>query len=476
MKRTMLVLAATALLGGVFSALAPAAAQEPPPQTGFEERAGASWTTHEEELSFLAEVDERSARVEMQVVGTTLQGRPLHLVRVGHPAPRGREAAQGEPTTSFVCTQHGNEPAGREACLQALRDLAFTEDPELVALLSSQTFLFMPTANPDGREGNSRGNSQGVDINRDHMALETNEAKAIGAVVRDWTPDLSMDMHEYGPGTPVVYDDDILYLWPRNLNVEGLVHRHARSLAEDHIRPCSEEGGYSADEYGLDKAGDTEVRQTAGDHNEGIMRNAMGLRHSLGILIESAVSSSQGDLVGETLSADANRLRRVGSQRHVIDCAVEWMAAHGPTVMEATTAAPLRKEGEGVAQNVPMYFGGADNQPPTDAETVYPPVCAYDLTPAEHAQHAETLELHGIETVELESGAVRVPMGQAAEPVIPLLLDARGPRRIVSATRVFAPPLDPACSLPTESGGGGVPAAMAGTAALVGIGSRLRRR
>jgi hypothetical protein len=484
MRRTRMAVAA-AVVGAAVALpmmMPPLAAQEPPPQTGFEQSNGASWTTHAQELSFLATVDERSDRVEMSTVGTTRQGRPIHLVRVGHPAPRDLAAAQTQPTTLFVCTQHGNEPAGREACLQAIRDLAFTTDPVLVSLLSSQTFLFIPTANPDGRAANTRGNSQGVDVNRDHMGLATNEAKAIAEVVRDWTPDLSVDLHEYGPSEPVLYDDEVLYLWPRNLNVERRVHELARSFSLDHIEPCSENAGYTADVYGMRKVGDVEVGQTAGDHDEGIMRNAMGLRHSLGILIETAVSADATNNLGEEVaSSAANQRRRVGSHRHVITCSLEWMRANGATVMAATTTAPLRKQGEGAAQNVPIYFGGADNQAPTAAQTVYPPVCAYALTPTQATQASTTLDLHGIQRFPEKDGTVRVPMGQPAEPVIPLLLDARGQRRILSAARVEAPPLDRRCSPPPPDeeedangmAAGGIPIALAGLALA---GARLRRR
>lgn len=478
MKRTMLVLGAAALLGGAFSALSPAGAQEPPPQTGFEEREGASWTTHEEELAFLAEVDERSARVEMAAIGQTIQQRPMHLVRVGAPAPATREEALARPTTVFVCSQHGNEPAGREACLQALRDLAFTDDPGLVQLLSEQAFLFVPTANPDGRANNTRGNAQGTDINRDHLGLRTPEARAIAAVVGDWEPDLSIDLHEYGPSVPVLYDDEILFLWPRNLNVEKGIHDLAEEFAREKIEPCSEEAGYSADEYGIYAAGDVDVTQTAGGSDEGIMRNAMGLRHSLGILIESAVSADVTNNLGEeALSSAANQRRRVASQSRVIDCTLEWVEERGQDMMEVTATAPLRKQGEGMAQNVPVYFGGADNEPPSGNEEVYPPMCAYDLSPADLADAEQAMALHGIEAFEQESGTFRVPMGQSAEPLIPLLLDGRGDRNIVSATAVAAPPLDATCSPPKdEAGGAGVPLAMAGTAAVAGIGSRLRRR
>lgn len=450
MKSALRLLAVAAM--GVAALAAPLAyAQEPPPQTGFEQRNGASWTTHDEELTFLAEVDARSERATVEVIGETALGRPLHLVRVGHPVPHSQEASLSQPTTMIVCTQHGNEPAGREACLKTIRDLAFTTDPALVELLSTQTFLFVPTANPDGRAANTRGNSRGTDINRDHLPLRTEEAQIIARVVRDWKPDLSMDLHEYGPGTPLLYDDEVLYLWPRNLNVDKQIHDMARSFAVDHLAPCAEAAGYTADEYGKDKLGDFDVQQTAGDHDDAIMRNTMGLRHSLGILVETAVTINPTN-TEEALdpTGPATNRRRVASHRTVVDCTLEFMRQKGAEVMAATAAAPIRKQGEGLAQNAPVYFSGQDEdttirQNAPQVQALYPPPCAYDLTPAQAEQASIAIDAHGIRTVELEGGGLRVPLGQEAEPVIALLLDSRGARELLAAKPFSAPPFDLAC-------------------------------
>lgn len=428
----------------------PAGAQEPPPQTGFETSNGASWTTHAQELAFLAEIDQRSERVSVDVIGTTAQGRPIQLVQIGAPAPHGRDAALSMPTMLVTCSQHGPEPAGREACLKTIRDLAFTADPALIDLMSRQTLLFVPAANPDGRAANTRGNSRGIDTNRDHVTLVTEEARAMSAVVRDWQPDFVMDLHEYGPGTPVLYDDDILYLWPRNLNVEPRIHDLAKSFALDYLEPCAAEAGYTSDEYGLDAVGDTNVQQTAGDEDEGIMRNAMGLRNAVAILIESAVSTSTNpqQLPGELGGTSATALRRVASQRAVLDCTLSYMATNGDDVAAATAYAALAKTAEGSALNQPVYFGGADNQTPGPDAVLYPPPCRYVLSPADAAEVADELELVGVESIATDDGGAAVPLGQASEPIIPLLLDDRGRREIADATPTFSTPLDVSCGLP----------------------------
>ncbi|MGH2730364.1 MAG: M14 family metallopeptidase, partial [Actinomycetota bacterium] len=367
--------------------------------------------------------------------GKTSGNLPIHLVKIGYPKPPSVKQAASSQTILFICSQHGNEPAGREACLRLLRDLAFTDDKDLIGQLSKQTILFIPNANPDGREQNTRENAEGIDINRDHLNLQTTEAQLMAEVVREWRPDLVQDHHEYGPSTPVVYDDEILYLWPRNLNVDEKVHDLAYELANDYIEPQSEEAGYTADEYGQYEVGDQNLQQTAGDEDEGIMRNAMGLRHSLGILIESAVSPEPRNGPGEVTTAAEVNLRRVESQYVVANISLAFMRERGDEVEAATEASIKNAPIEGDKRSEPVYFYGADNEEPAEDEMQDPPPCGYVLTSKDAADLRATLKLHGIQA-SARGKEVYVSMAQSAESLIPLLLDERARRHAVAAEPV----------------------------------------
>jgi outer membrane protein TolC len=330
-------LAALAFAG--FALAAPAGAFADPPQTGFERSNGASWTTYDDEQAFIKAVDAASPRVGVQKIGTTKQGRTLNLVVLGAPAPRTSAAARHEPTILFTCSQHGNEPAGREACLTTLRNLAFSDDADTLTLLEHSTVLFVPAANPDGRAANTRGNSNGTDINRDHITLATPEAQAVAGVVRLWQPDVSIDLHEYGPSQPVLYDDDVLYLWPRNLNTDQQVHDLAEDLGRNYIKAGAQAAGYTADEYGQQAVGDTDVAQTAGDADEGIARNLMGLRNVLGILVETRVDADPVLDPMELADDAAVNRRRVESHLTVIGIAFRFMRERGDEAAAVTAGA-----------------------------------------------------------------------------------------------------------------------------------------
>lgn len=112
------------------------------------------------------------------------------------------------PSIMLTCSQHGNEPSGSEACLIFIEYFTHGVDDLAVNVRTKLNILVNPLANPDGKEGNRRGNYDQVDINRDHMNLATLEGRAIHEFYNRFNPEFGLDLHEFGgvgqapPGNP----------------------------------------------------------------------------------------------------------------------------------------------------------------------------------------------------------------------------------------------------------------------------------
>ena len=177
-------------------------------RTGWEQRlisgvGGTTYTTDVEERQYTQALDAASERMRVVELARTLtrtadfpDGRPVNLLVFGYPKPPDTaEAISNSPSVVINCNVHGNEASGRESCFTQARQLVYSTDPAVIDLLSRMTILMVPSINADGRAANTRGNSSGQDLNRDHALIEQPETKGYAAMLRDYTPDV-------GPGQP----------------------------------------------------------------------------------------------------------------------------------------------------------------------------------------------------------------------------------------------------------------------------------
>lgn len=396
--------------------------------TPFEQSNGASWTTHPQSLRYYRSLDAASERVLVRNVGKTVEGRAIQLVSVGAPAPKTVEQAAAGSVALFVCSVHGDEPSGREACMQLARDLALSTDASVTRFLERTTVLFV-NANPDGWVADTRGNADGTDVNRDYLAGATPEAQAVLKIIRDWKPDTLNDLHEYGPREH--YDTDLLHLWPRNRNVDEGAYNLARQMSEDYASAQVTSLGYTSGVYGqLVKDGEPYL-QVAGDSQARILRNYAGLVNVVGMLSETA-----NEPLNDEEEADPSLLnrRRVTVNYHSAVGSIQMVQENRDLLIEETAAAAARQTTAGADRSGVIYFGGQDDMLPTSATQVEAdPMCGYRLTTAQYDQLKATLALHGIASTPADGGRL-VSLAQPTRGLIPLLLDARSEYGLTDAT------------------------------------------
>lgn len=378
--------------------------------SGFEDRDGASWTTEAEEHEFLDELA-ASPRVAIDVLGSTVEGRPMHMVRIGHPRPPSIAEAAADGPVMMVCSQHGNEPAPREACLRALRRLAFTSDARTTEYLADTTVFVIPTANPDGRAANRRQNADGFDLNRDHLRLATPEGRLMGEALRDVRPDYFGDLHEFGTSSPSRPALEVI--WGRHLNIDEGVRGLAREWGNDWVRPRAEANGFSTGPY---------VANPGTGENVTIL-NAAALRHAVAWLTETRTSA----LPGEPSDTASVQRRRVANNDLNIHESLRFHRLNADRIAAAVDAARAAKTAQGLHAEGPYFFYGnsedPQDPPPADSYLERTP-CGYLLSPEQTATVQHWIDSYDVHTVAV-GRRTYVPMGQEAQPVIGLMLDDR---------------------------------------------------
>lgn len=420
--------------------------------TQFETTQGAQFTSHESELDWTRRIDEASERVRVVKVGETALGRPINLFVIGYPAPLATaEAISSAPTAGANCNVHGNEPSGREGCFMMIRKLAFSNDPNVIDVLSNATVLIVPSINGDGRAANTRGNSTGQDLNRDHGRLTQPETLAFAAFLRDYTPEVMVDGHEFGnTGTC-----DLPLLWPRHSNTAESVHDESKEgLVEDWFYREGGVNGWWPCPYPL-----------PGIDGAQSFTRVTGLKNMIVTLVEAR--SSGGATRPNEASTQNNRRRKAYSHLWTIGQALDYHRANLPAVQQSiadgiafqsSNTGRVVFHGDWDVEAFPAPHPGDNpppNNPPGPDQILDPPPCGYFLTEEQYTTKlddsgslpvelrtspAQRLAAHGVVVQDRPAGHV-VRMAQPLRGLLNIVLDPQTPPApIIAAQRLFECP------------------------------------
>ena len=387
-------------------------------------------TRYEEVMSFLDAVVLASEMMHLTTFGYTTEGRALPLLVYGDVWDASPEEIRrtGKTRVFIQANIHAGEVCGKEALLMLVRDLAVAEHVEWA---DSLVLLIAPIYNADGNERISlynrphqhgpvggmgqRSNAQGYDLNRDHMKLESPEARSLIQLMRDYDPHVLLDLHTTN-GTAHAYH--LTYAPPLNPNtadpILDLLHNEWLPWVTRSIRDLYEwEYYYYGNMPSPDE--DRERGWYTFDHRPRFNNNYVGLRNRFAILSEAYAYATFEDRILATLyfveeivnytHAHASQIRKIIDEVDLQSVVGERLAVRsqvvrsdepveillGETIEERhpyTGQVMLRRQGE--RRPEPMYEYGVFD--PAETETAPK---TYFIPPGLNNAF-DRLEAHGI--------------------------------------------------------------------------------
>ncbi|WP_245891271.1 M14 family metallopeptidase [Desmospora activa] len=296
---------------------------------------GDAFTSQEEMISFLHQVDRSSDRVEMKIIGQSMEGRDIPALFFSTEKNKDAKSFKKKPTVWLDAQIHGNEPAAGESALVMAQKLTGDWGD---ALLRDINVIIVPRLNPDGSYAFTRQLANRLDGNRDHMKFDSPEVRAIHNLYNQYMPEVVIDAHEYGLGASEFADlgeegalkyHDVLLLSGKNLNIPESI----RTLSDDRFvetaHQALDEQGFSSDAYYTTSRNGEEIQIWEGGSDPRIGRNAFGLKPAISFLVET-----RGIGIGRE-----NFQRRVAAQVATHTSLMETTAAHAAEVQKVVADA-----------------------------------------------------------------------------------------------------------------------------------------
>jgi hypothetical protein len=397
-------------------------------------------------MAFIAALP-RSPLIHVTSMGYTTEGRSIPLVVVGRVADASPAAVMrsGKLRIYIQANIHAGEVEGKEAALVLLRDLASGRH---AAWLDSVVLLVAPIYNADGNERVSltnrplqlgpvggmgqRPNAQQLDLNRDHIKLESPEARSQVLLFRNYDPHVAIDLHTTDGS---VHGYHLTYAEPLHPATDtAIVNLLRRGLLPSVTQTVKRTDGWDFFYYGnmpespVDRGGGgTAIGWYSFDHRPRFSNNYWGLRGRIGILSEAYSYATFQDRINATrrfveetvtyAAANASRIRAITAQADAHVVTGESLAVRAKLHAGADIFI-LRGE---VAEETNPYTGQRmlrrlDVRRPemmpdytTFEGTEYERVPVAYFIPASQAAAIERLAAHGIRTTTLAQ-PLRVPV------------------------------------------------------------------
>jgi len=306
---------------------------------------------HAEVIEFLETVVRMDDRMSLTTFGFTNEARAIPLVTVAQRLADRSPAAIRESGKLVLYLQgniHGGEVEGKEALQILLREIASGQHD---SWFNDMVLLVAPVYNADGNDAvglnnrpgqngpaggmGQRPNAQGLDLNRDHMKLNSPEARSVARLVGDYAPHVTMDLHTTN-GTNHAYL--VTYSPPLHPNTDPAIISLLRDrLLPDVTETIRDKHGMNFYYYGNAGGGGGGAapgsqanlpRWSTFDSRPRFNNNYLGLRNRIAILSEAFAYASFEDRIAATL--------------YFVQETVDWAEAHAGEIRAAVEIAETR--------------------------------------------------------------------------------------------------------------------------------------
>ena len=167
--------------------------------------------TYDETIEYYKILDKNFAEAKLFEVGKTDIGKPLHLFVISEDSDFDPVSVHKKNKTVVFINNgiHPGEPCGVDASVQFAKDILLNKDAKK-SLLKNTVICIVPIYSTGGTlnrskynranqntplESGFRGNAKNLDLNRDFVKLDSENAKSFTKIFRKWNPQVFLDTH-----------------------------------------------------------------------------------------------------------------------------------------------------------------------------------------------------------------------------------------------------------------------------------------
>jgi Zinc carboxypeptidase len=251
-------------------------------------------------------------KIHLTTFGKTFEGRTLPLAVVGAPDATPAAVRKTAKLRAYIQGNiHAGEVEGKESAQMLLREIAEGRHDDW---LQSMVLLIAPIYNADGNERispTSRGrqngpiagqgqrpNAQNYDLNRDHMKLDSPEARSFVKLMNDYDPHVGLDLHTTNGSIHGYY---LTYAPPLNPATDpAIIELLRKQWLPSVTKAVKTKYDWDFYYYGNLEGRGAERAWRSFDHRPRFNNNYIGLRNRIAILSEAYAYATFEDRIKAT--------------------------------------------------------------------------------------------------------------------------------------------------------------------------------